>query len=151
MWNKARRIVQDNIPSSEVDLSGIEELRLVERGHGHSLIDIDNSEGRLELNLDALGGKERQEFVGEIVETFETQHRLFSGDPNKVRKATSLALSEGEIEETIEFSGTTSAVHIYDFSKGACLSTGRGVSGASLGMRWMSIKKILLRIMLITL
>lgn len=103
MWNKAKRIVQDNIPSSEVDLSGIEELRLVERGSGHSLIDIDDSEDRLELNLDALGGEERQEFVGEMVETFETQHRLFSGDPNRVRKATSLALSEEEIEETIEF------------------------------------------------
>lgn len=103
MWNKAKRIVQDNIPSSEVDLSGIEELRLVERGPGHSLIDIDDSEDRLELNLDAFGDEERQEFVGEIVETFETQHRLFSGDPNKVRKATSLVLSEDEIEETIEF------------------------------------------------
>lgn len=103
MWNKAKRIVQDNTTSSELDLSGIEELRLVERGLEHSLIDIDDSEGRLELNLDALGSKERQEFVGEIVDTFETQHRLFSGDPNKIRKVTSLVLSEDEIEETIEF------------------------------------------------
>lgn len=103
MWNKAIRIVQDNLSSSEVDLSGIDELRLVERGHEHSLIDVDDSEGRLELNLDALRDEERQEFVGEIAETFETQHRLFSGDPNKVRKATSLALSDDEIENTIEF------------------------------------------------
>ncbi|WP_336000593.1 hypothetical protein [Halorientalis halophila] len=103
MWNKAKRIVRDNVPSSEVDLSEIEELRLVERGREHSLIDIDDSESRLELNLDALGGEERQEFVGEIVETFETQHRLFSGDPNKIREATSLVLSEDEIEETVEF------------------------------------------------
>lgn len=103
MWNKAKRIVRESIPTAEIDLSEIEELRIVERGNEQSLIDIDDSENLLEMNLDALGVEKRQEFVGEIVETFEAQHHLFGGSPNKVRKATNKVLSESEIEDTMRF------------------------------------------------
>ena len=33
MWDKAKRIVVDNIPDREVDISEIDELRIVERGN----------------------------------------------------------------------------------------------------------------------
>jgi len=78
-------------------------VRIVERGEDRSLLNLDESEHLLELNLDTLDSDDRQAFVSEIVETFESQHRLFSGDPNKLREATNRVLSEDEIEQTIEF------------------------------------------------
>lgn len=103
MWNETKRIVQQKVPSLSIDLSDVEEVRLVERGSDRSLLNVDDTVGLLELNLDALDDTDRREFVSEIVESFESQHRLFSGDPNKLREATEDVLSQEEVDDTVDF------------------------------------------------
>ena len=67
------------------------------------LLDFDTSEKLLALNIDQLADEERQGLINEIVTSFESQHRLFGGDPNKVRKGTKSALSEESVQETLGF------------------------------------------------
>ncbi|GAA0281543.1 hypothetical protein [Halobacterium noricense] len=101
VWDKARRLATDQIRSGDVDLSTIEELRIVERGSDRQLIDVNPSENLLSINLDALGEEDRQGMLDGIVAAFESQQRLFAGEPNKVRSATKKALTSSDVREAI--------------------------------------------------
>jgi len=103
MWGKAKRIITNNLPEREVDLSEIQELRIVERGSDRPLLDIDTSEHLLSLNIDKLVEEDKQDLIDEFVTSFESQYRLFGGNPNKVRAGTKSALSDESVQETITF------------------------------------------------
>ena len=103
MWETCREIVGDALDEDAVDLEDISELRIVERGSERSLLNLKEKEDLLELNLDALGGEDRQSLIDGIVDTFESQYRLFEGEPNRVRKATSAALSDDAIQDAVDF------------------------------------------------
>ncbi|WP_152418125.1 MULTISPECIES: hypothetical protein [unclassified Haloferax] len=103
MWDKAKRIAIDNLRSKDLDLSDIDELRIVERGEDRPLLDLDTSEKLLALNIDQLADEEREGLINEIVTSFESQHRLFGGNPNRVRRGTKSALSAESVQETLSF------------------------------------------------
>jgi hypothetical protein len=97
MWDNISNILRDTLPDQEID-----EVRLVERGEDRPLVDINKKDNLLKLNLDALDRTEREEIVGEIGDTFRSQHRLFTGDTNSLREATHEAISEEYIRKSID-------------------------------------------------